>query len=102
MEGASPRGGSALSPAAVGGRRLKTGKKLRLVKKTTVRKLLAKKGLRMRGGAEAGVATDEAVKEDGETVKAASVLPAMGGRRRRTAKKAGRRKSRRGLFGKLF
>jgi hypothetical protein len=105
MEGASPRGGSALSPAAVGGRRLKTGKKLRLVKKNTVRKILAVKGLRMRGGADAGTAENEVVKEDGTTAKAASVLPGLAGgrRRRKTAgRRKGRRSSRRGLFGKLF
>ena len=50
---------SALSPAAAGGRRhrsrrhAKKGKKaLRLVKKKTVRRMLAKQGLRMRGGTE--------------------------------------------------
>ena len=44
-------GGSALSPAHVGGRRRRSSKKLRLVKKRTVRRMLAKKGLKMRGGA---------------------------------------------------
>jgi len=100
MEGAVG-GSSALSPAAVGGRRrsrkgLKTH--LRLVKKKTVRKMLAKKGLRMRGGAEPAK-TDGVVPATGEVVKDAA--PAMGGRRHR--KTAGRRKSRRsrkvfGLF----
>lgn len=99
MEGAAPLGGSALSPAAVGGRRRKTGKKLRLVNKKTVRRELAKKGLRMRGGADAAapVPDDKVVKEDGTLAPAAA-----GGRRRRSRKTAGRRKSRRGLFGKLF
>jgi hypothetical protein len=95
MEG----GSSALSPAAVGGRRRKTGKKLRLVKKTTVRKLLAKKGLKMRGGAEAGVPAGTDVLETGKLAPADA--PAEGGRRRRrTGRKS--RKSRRGsrkLFG---
>jgi hypothetical protein len=103
MEGASPRGGSALSPAAVGGRRLKTGKKLRLVKKSTVRKVLAKEGFRMRGGADAAapVPDDKVVKEDGGLAPAAA--PAGGRRRRKTAgRRKGRRSSRRGLFGKLF
>ncbi len=102
MEGATPRGGSALSPAAVGGRRRKTGKKLRLVKKSTVRKVLAREGLRMRGGADAAapVPDDKVVKEDGGLAPAAA--PA-GGRRRKTAgRRKGRRSSRRGLFGKLF
>ena len=53
MEGST--GGSALSPLPLGGRRSRrgrrsTGKKLRLVKKSTVRRMLKKQGLRMRGG----------------------------------------------------
>jgi hypothetical protein len=94
-------GSSALSPAAVGGRRLKTGKKLRLVKKKTVRKMLAKKGLRMRGGADAAapVPDDKVVKEDGGLADAKEAV--LGGRRRRSRK--GRKSSRRsrkvfGLF----
>ena len=99
MEGAVG-GSSALSPAAVGGRRRKTGKKLRVVKKTTVRKLLAKKGLRMRGGADAGVPADKDVKEDG-TLAPAAAPAAAGGRRR--SRKGGRKSARRsrkvfGLF----
>jgi hypothetical protein len=38
-----------------GGRRRRSHKKLRLVKKKTVRRMLAKQGLRMRGGAEPSV-----------------------------------------------
>jgi hypothetical protein len=91
----------ALPHAPVGGRRRKTGKKLRLVKKTTVRKVLAKHGFRMRGGADsAGVPAGKDVAETGDLVKAEPDA-AMGGRRRRSRK--GRKSSRRsrkvfGLF----
>ena len=97
MEGAVG-GSSALSPAAVGGRRRKTGKKLRIVKKTTVRKLLAKKGLRMRGGADAGVPESKDVKEDGTLAPAAA--PALGGRRRSRKGRKGRKSARRS--GRVF
>jgi hypothetical protein len=78
-------GYSALSPAHVGGRRRRSSKKLRLVKKKTVRRMLAKKGLKMRGGAEP------------DTKDEAAVMDSMGGRRRRSRS----RKSRRGFLGKL-
>ena len=101
MEGYTSVNGSAGNSAPVGGRRrsrkgLKTH--LRLVKKKTVRKMLAKKGLRMRGGASAEPEkADGVVATTGDVVKDAAA--AMGGRRHR--KTAGRRrKSRRGkLFG---
>lgn len=81
--------------ATVGGRRRKTGKKLRVVKRKTVRALLAKKGLRMRGGAEeGGVPAGKDVTEGGE------LKDAMGGRRRRTGRKGRKgRKGSRKLFG---
>jgi hypothetical protein len=102
MEGAVG-GSSALSPAAVGGRRrshkgLKTG--LRLVKKKTVRKMLAKKGLRMRGGASAEPEkTDGVVATTGEVVKDAAPA-AAGGRRRSRKHRKSHRRSRKvfGLF----
>ena len=74
-------GGSALSPHPVGGRRhRKSHKKLRLVKKKTVRRMLAKHGLKMRGG--------------GDTAATAAVVPPkVGGRRHKSHKK-----SRRGMF----
>jgi len=72
-------GFSALSPAHAGGRRRRSGKKLRLVKKKTVRRMLAKKGLKMRGGEP----------------KPDELDGAMGGRRRRSR----RRSHRRGMFG---
>jgi hypothetical protein len=75
-------GGSALSPHPVGGRRhRKSHKKLRLVKKKTVRRMLAKHGLKMRGGGDT-------------STTAATVPPKMGGRRHRKSHK----KSRRGMF----
>ena len=69
-------GGSALSPHPVGGRRhRKSHKKLRLVKKKTVRRMLAKHGLKMRGGGEDA--------------------PPMAGGRRRSKRRTHRRK---GMF----
>jgi len=79
-------GGSALSPAAVGGRRSRRHHKLRLVKKKTVRKMLARQGLKMRGG--------EVNPSTGELVPA----PPAGGRRR-SHKRAHRRSRGRSLFG---
>jgi len=70
--------GSAGNSAPVGGRR--RSHKLRLVKKKTVRRMLAKKGLKMRGG--------------GEPVGEGA--PSMDGGRRRKSHKRTRR--RRGLF----
>lgn len=62
--------------AAFGGRR--KSKKLRLVKKKTVRRMLKKMGLKMRGGAEGAVAMEpEAAKTVIEGAKAPT-----GGRRR--------------------
>jgi hypothetical protein len=50
-------GPNSASPAPVGGRRHGKSHKLRLVKKKTVRRMLAKKGLKMRGGGEGAAAT---------------------------------------------
>lgn len=109
MEGYANAGtlnGSAGNSAPVGGRRRSrkaVKAHLRLVKKKTVRKMLAKKGLRMRGGDSAEPAKADGVDTaTGDVVKgvADSAAPAMGGRRRR--KTAGKRKShRRGFFGKM-
>ena len=71
--------GAAAAPFA-GGRR-RSHKKLRLVKKKTVRKMLAKAGLKMRGGDPDGV------------VAKAEGAPAMGGRRGKSHRR------RRSLFG---
>jgi len=99
MEGYTPLNGSAGNAAPVGGRRrsrkgLKTH--LRLVKKKTVRKMLAKKGLRMRGGAEPAK-TDGVVPATGEVVEGAAK---HGGRRRRRTGRKSHRRSRKvfGLF----
>jgi len=70
--------GHTFTGAPVGGRRHGKSHKLRLVKKKTVRRMLAKKGLKMRGGGEDMTSP-----------------PAMGGRRR-SHKRTHRRK--RGMF----
>ena len=72
-------GGTTASPALVGGRHKKSHK-LRLVKKKTVRRMLAKHGLKMRGGGEE---------------PATSAAPVAGGRRHRSKKRTHRRK---GMF----
>jgi hypothetical protein len=79
-------GGHTAHPAPVSGGRRRSHKKLRVVKKKTVRRMLAKHGLKMRGGAEPDTAAEAGVKPSGT---------AMGGRRR-SHKKTHRR--RRGLF----
>lgn len=71
VEGYIPVNGSAGNSAPFGGRRRRSQKKLRLVKKKTVRRMLAKKGLKMRGGAEPATAAEAGV-----------AAPAMGGRRK--------------------
>jgi hypothetical protein len=94
MSAVPAEGFTALSPAAVGGRR-RSAKKLKLVKKKTVRRMLKKMGMKMRGGAATagpGAVAMEAPVAD--AVKEA----AAGGRRRKS-----HRKSRRGgLFGMRF
>jgi len=76
-----------------GGRR-RSHKKLRLVKKKTVRRMLAKQGLRMRGGAEPSVPA-------GGVAETAAVV---GGRRhrRKSHKSHGRKKHRGFSMKKLF
>lgn len=100
-------GALALSPAAVGGRR-RSHKKLRMVKKKTVRKMLKKMGLKMRGGAPADpvVVKPEALVADPDSKPVVAVNgggggPYMGGRRRHT-KKTHRRGRRRSLFGMKY
>ena len=75
--------GAAALPLSGGSRR--SQKKLRLVKKSTVRRMLKSKGLKMRGGGP------------GDAPAAPS---AMGGRRRRKSGKSTRR--RRSLFGMKY
>lgn len=73
--------------APFGGRRRRSAKKLRLVKKKTVRRMLAKQGLKMRGGAEPS------------TTAEAGVAPPAGGRRHRKSHRKTHRRHRRSLFG---
>jgi hypothetical protein len=92
----APETFTALSPAAVGGRR----RKLKLVTKKKARKALKKLGMKLRGGADAPVVAD--AKTDLPALKMggadpAPVVPAMGGRRR--SKKATRRRRSASVFG---
>lgn len=82
---------SALSPASVGGRRRRSMKKLRLVKKKTVRRMLAKQGLKMRGGGPEPALAAEAK---------SGPAPAGGRRHRKSHRKSHRR--RKSLFGMRF
>jgi hypothetical protein len=92
-------GGAALSPLPLGGRR-RSHKKLRVVKKKTVRRMLKKMGMKMRGGATGELTPDKLVSDKGAV---GAVVPAegdaaKGGRRRhRTGRKSARRS--RKLFG---
>ena len=81
-----PNGTPGNSAPVVSGGKRRSHKKLRLVKKKTVRRMLAKAGLKMRGGGDTGVPANET-----------SGPVATGGRRRRHTKKTHRR--RRSLFG---
>ena len=81
VEGYTPVNGSAGNSApAMGGRRRRSLNKLRLVKKKTVRKMLARQGLKMRGGAPTPA-----------EAAAAPETPAAGGRRRKSRKQTRRR-----------
>jgi hypothetical protein len=75
----------------MGGRR-----KLRLAKKKTVRRILRKMGLKMRGGASALSPAASGGGDDAPAAEGKSEL--MGGRRRSRKTRRGR-KSRRSLFG---
>lgn len=88
MEGYTSVNGSAGNSAPVGGRR-RSHKKLRLVKKRTVKRMLKKMGLKLRGGAGAAPeVTPAALASTGEGVVAA---PAGGRRRSRKGRKSARR-----------
>jgi hypothetical protein len=90
-QGVKAGGGVALAPLPVGGRR-RSAKKLRLVKKRTVRRMLKGMGLKMRGGAGDGA-------EGAEGAEGAAGDGAEGGRRRRrTGKKSRRSRKVFGLF----
>ena len=86
-QGVKAGGGVALAPLPLGGRR-RSAKKLRVVKKKTVRRMLKKMGLKMRGGAEAAEAAEGA---EGSGAEA-------GGRRRRKGKSSKRSRKVFGLF----
>jgi len=92
MEGYANAGalnGSAGNSALVGGRRRKSHRgskklKLRVVNKSTVRRMLAKKGLKMRGGMHGAAAADGAAGADA----GAAGTPVTGGRRRKSHRKS--------------
>lgn len=86
-EGFTISGGTGAAAAPFAGGRRRSHKKLRLVKKKTVRKMLARAGLKMRGGAP------------GDAPAAAPA--AMGGRRHRKSHKKTHRR-RRSLFGMKY
>jgi hypothetical protein len=88
-------GGAALSPLPLGGRR-RSHKKLRLVKKKTVRRMLKKMGLKLRGGAAGELKPGSLASDPAAT--GAVVKPAEGGRRRRRTGRKSHRRSRK-LFG---
>ncbi len=79
-------GATTASPASVGGRR-RSHKKLRLVKKKTVRRMLAKHGLKMRGGGPV---------EGMQLNSSAGNSAPIGGRRK--SGKTHRRRRHRGMF----
>ena len=86
---------SGVAPGKTGGRR-RSAKKLRLVKKRTVRRMLKKMGMKMRGGEGATGTTDAAEAPgtgEGEGMDG-------GRRRRRSHKRKSHRRSRKvfGLF----
>ena len=87
--------GQSYAPMPLGGRRGRSAKKLRLVKKKTVRRMLAKQGLKMRGGGPPEGAPEAAKSAPAPTTGT------MGGRRR---KGRGGKSHRRGkaLFGMRF
>jgi hypothetical protein len=68
-----------------------------MVKKKTVRKMLKKMGLKMRGGAAGEVTADKVV--DDKAAPGVVVPPAAGGKRRHTKKTHRRRRS---LFGMKY
>ena len=86
--------------AAFGGRR--KSKKLRLVKKKTVRRMLKKMGLKMRGGAGADAVAMEPKAAEAVTKAAETVAP-VGGRRhsRGRSHKRGPKRGR-SLFGMRY
>jgi len=97
MEGGSF--GPTLTPASIGGRRRRSMKKLRLVKKKTVRRMLARQGLRMRGGGMGAPAPALASQASSGPAPTGS-SDVSGGRRRKSHRKSHRRSK--SLFGMRF
>jgi len=88
--------GTTVSPLPLsGGRRRRTMKKLRLVKKKTVRRMLARQGLKMRGGMNDPAPASAAQASSGPA-STASTGPS-GGRRHRKSHRRGK-----SLFGMRF
>ena len=85
---------SALSPLPLSGGRRRSHKKLRMVKKKTVKKMLKKMGLKMRGGAAGEVTGDKVVTDPSATGAV------VGGRRGKSGRKTHKR--RKSLFGMRF
>jgi hypothetical protein len=101
MSGLASSSGITSVPAPVGGRRRRTMKKLRLVKKKTVRRMLARQGLKMRGGM-GDPAPASAAEASSGPASTASTGPSGG--RRKSRGKSHRKSHRRGksLFGMRF
>jgi len=95
-EGFVPLNGSVGNSAPATGGKRRSHKKLRMVKKKTVRKMLKKMGLKMRGGEAGGVVPDPAA----PLVVTKPEGSAEGGKRR--TKKTARRHRRRSLFGMKY
>lgn len=98
MTGTLASSGTTSVSAPVGGRR-RSAKKLRLVKKKTVRNMLKKMGMKMRGGGAEPSPAPEAAKSG-----PAPTTGTMGGRRRKSHGKKHGKSHRRGksLFGMRF
>ena len=94
MEDFIPLNGSAGNSAPFGGKR-RSHKKLRMVKKKTVRKMLKKMGLKMRGGAAGEVTADKVVTD--KEAPGVVVPPAAGGK-----KHSKRHTKKRYLFGMKY
>ena len=87
-EGFVPLNGSVGNSAPATGGKRRSHKKLRMVKKSTVRRMLRSKGLKMRGGGDAGAPPGDSG-------------ASMGGRRRRKSRGRSTRR-RRSLFGMKY
>jgi hypothetical protein len=91
-------GNSAPVTSLIGGKR-RSHKKLRVVKKKTVRKMLKNIGLKMRGGAAGGEVTANKVVNDKDSTGVVIPPDSTSGGKRRHTKKSHRRRS---LFGMKY